>query len=394
MIYKKEILNSASCIAEISIFTPEGTNIQQKSVSEYNIILYPALPGSDPVTEALSIKNALGELLKIIDRDNKTFITSGRFFIRDRETLAGTDICLNDALFSFPISVIQQVPLNGVSMALWVSLQTKNFEDHEYSKTKNHLLFTRNGYTHIYTAGQSVNAGDPGEQTAELLDEYGEALRLHGCTLRDNCIRTWFFIKDIDNNYKEFADKRKCFFNNEGLTSSTHFIASTGIQGENRHEHSCITMDAYAIKGVNERQIQYLHALSHMSSTFGYGVTFERGTVVKYGDREHVFISGTASIDNKGEVMHTGDIVAQTYRMWENVEVLLSEAEASFSGIAYIIVYLRNNSDYKIVKHMFDNKFKGIPKIITQASVCRPTWLIEMECLVITSTSHNDFQNF
>ena len=54
---------------------------------------------------------------------------------------------------------------------------------------------------------------------------------------------------------------------------------------------------------------------------------FERGTSVEYGDRRHLFISGTASIDHRGEVVHVGDVREQTRRMWENVEKLLEEAK-------------------------------------------------------------------
>ena len=95
-------------------------------------------------------------------------------------------------------------------------------------------------------------------------------------------------------------------------------------------------MDAYAIAGVDSRQIRYLYASSLMNRTSEYGVRFERGTCVDYGDRRHVFISGTASINNKGEIMHVGDIQRQTERMLENVAALLEEADCGwrYRGIA------------------------------------------------------------
>jgi enamine deaminase RidA (YjgF/YER057c/UK114 family) len=112
---------------------------------------------------------------------------------------------------------------------------------------------------------------------------------------------------------------------------------------------------------------------------------------VKYGDRRHVFISGTASINNKGEVMYPGDIRRQTERMWENVEALLAEAQCDFSHVGQIAVYLRDVADYAVVKALFDRKFPRTPKVILLAPVCRPGWLIEMECMAVKTDCNPEF---
>ena len=135
--------------------------------------------------------------------------------------------------------------------------------------------------------------------------------------------------------------------------------------------------------------------LPHISTRLTkYGVSFERGTCVKYGDRRQVFISGTASINNKGEVVHPGDIRLQTHRMWENVEVLLQEAECTFDDLAQMIVYLRDTADYQIVKQLFDERFPQIPKVILLAPVCRLGWLIEMECIATKADRNEAFANY
>ena len=78
--------------------------------------------------------------------------------------------------------------------------------------------------------------------------------------------------------------------------------------------------------------------------------------------------------------------------MWENVEALLAEANATLNDIASIIVYLRDISDYPVVKRMFNTKFQNLPVVIVQASVCRPSWLIEMECMAIVSDNKPEFK--
>ena len=115
---------------------------------------------------------------------------------------------------------------------------------------------------------------------------------------------------------------------------------------------------------------------------------------MKFGDRNHAIISGTASINNKGEVEHVGDVVMQTKRMWENVETLLAEAGMTMDDAAQLIVYLRDTADFEVVSEMFRQKYPNIPTVFTLAPVCRPTWLIEMECMAIQPAKNDSFNDF
>ena len=131
-----------------------------------------------------------------------------------------------------------------------------------------------------------------------------------------------------------------------------------------------------------------------LSRTSDYGVTFERGTAVSYGDRRHVFISGTASIDHRGEVLHVGDVRGQVLRMWANIEALLAEAGARMSDIESAIVYLRDSGDRTLVARMFAERFPELPYVMVLAPVCRPTWLVEMECLAAVDVRDDRFAAF
>ena len=202
------------------------------------------------------------------------------------------------------------------------------------------------------------------------------------------------FVQNIDVNYAGMVKARNEVFLTQDLTEKTHYIASTGIGGRHPDPQVTVQMDAYAINGIQPAQIQFLYATTHLNPTYEYGVSFERGTCVKYGDRRQVFISGTASINNKGEVVYPGDVRKQTNRMWENVEALLKEAECSFDDVSQAIIYLRDPADYTIVKELFDNKFPHLPHVMVHAPVCRPKWLIEMECIAVKSDKNDKFKDF
>lgn len=288
------------------------------------------------------------------------------------------------------ISSIQQAPLDGSKVAVWLYLASDmNVEEHDGLVEASH-----NGYRHLWMLGLTANEGDSAAQTTALLQRYEADLQRRGATLADNCIRTWFFVRDVDTQYAGMVRARRENFTEQGLTEQTHYIASTGIGGIPADTRALVQLGAYALIGLQPEQQHYLYARTHLNATSDYGVTFERGTRIDYGDRRHVYISGTASINNRGEVVHVGDVVSQTRRMWDNVEALLSEAETSFADVAQIIVYLRDAADYDIVKSMFDERFPHTPYVVTLAPVCRPAWLIEMECIAIREKHNAQFRDF
>lgn len=288
------------------------------------------------------------------------------------------------------VSCIQQPPLNGSKIGLWMYF----IKGVTVNKLDDTTVVTHNGYTTLLNFNMNCSNGDSYYQTQKLLENYQNILNYNNINIADNCIRTWFYVRDVDIQYAPMVKARKEFFEKIGLSKYTHYIASTGICGVPSNNNAILQLDAYAVGGLKKEQQQYISALSHLNPTHEYGVTFERATSVHYGDRDHIIISGTASINNKGEVVYEGDVIKQTYRMWENVEALLKEADASFEDVMQIIIYLRDTADYTTVKQLFDEKFSIIPRIITLAPVCRPKWLIEMECVAITRAVNNIYADF
>ncbi len=312
-----------------------------------------------------------------------------RYFLSDAANQAD-DVIAADAS-DCAKSIIQQAPLDGTKIGLWVYLMTNV----STRLTESGLSEVAHGaYRHLWNGSAHNLAANSEYQTRLLFNEYIMQLMQEGCSLKDNCIRTWFFVNDVDLNYGGVVRARNQVFFTQGLTRDTHFIASTGIGGRQQDPNVLSQMDNYAIAGIRQEQIHYLYAPTHLNRTSDYGVSFERGTYVDYGDRRQVFISGTASIDNKGQIVHEKDILKQTHRMWENVDALLKEADCGFDDVKQMIVYLRDTADYELVNEMFKERFPGKPLIIVHAPVCRPGWLIEMECIATKAIDDNRFPEF
>ena len=312
-----------------------------------------------------------------------------RYFLSDAANQA--DHVIVSDMTDCAKSIIEQAPLDGTKVAMWVYLMTNVAT----SLTGNGLYKVSHGQFHHLWNGSAHNLAANSEyQTRLLFNEYNMQLLEEGCTLADNCIRTWLFVNDIDLNYGGVVRARNQFFFTQGLTVHTHFIASTGIGGRQQDPNVLSQMDNYAIAGLQPEQRHFLYAPTHLNRTSDYGVSFERGTYIDYADRRHVFISGTASINNKGEIMYPRDVVKQTHRMWENVEALLNEAECSFDDVAEMVVYLRDIADYQTVRKLYEERFSDKPFVIVLAPVCRPGWLVEMECMAVKAQQKPDLPAF
>ena len=356
--------------AEIFSFTSTG------EVREYHVMIH-AQAGGRTFQQQLDAVLDCYEALKREELKDAVAVFK-RYFLSDvanqadEVLLADTSDCAK--------SIIGQAPLDGSKIGLWVYMQTnvmtRQLPSGLYEVCHGNLRHLWNGSAHN-TAQNSEY------QTRLLFNEYIMQLAQEGCTLADNCIRTWLFVNDVDVNYGGVVAARNKIFFTQGLTEDTHYIASTGIGGRGLEAAVMTQMDNYAIAGIKKEQIHYLYAPTHLNRTSDYGVSFERGTYVDYQDRRHVIISGTASINNKGQIEHPKDIVKQTHRMWDNVEALLKEADCSYDEVGVMIVYLRDIADYDVVNRLYEERFPNTPRIIVHAAVCRSGWLIEMECMAI-----------
>ena len=368
---------------EISRYeVPEG-------VSEYHVVVRVTNPRLAYVEQ---VEEVLAAYTRLLEGELKgATAVFKRFFVSDAANQAGYLQTLLAGTSDCPFSVVEQPPLDGTKIAFWAYLQ----KGVQAQGLANGMFGVKHGaYHHLWMAGACCQAAGSEEQTRLLLNDYVAKLQERGCKLADHCIRTWFFVQNVDVNYAGVVKARNEVFDTQNLTKETHFIASTGIAGRHADSKVTVQMDAYAVEGIREGQVHYLYAPTHLNPTYEYGVSFERGTYVDYGDRRQVFISGTASINNKGEVVHPGDVRMQTLRMWENVEALLAEAGCTFAHVGHLLVYLRDMADYLVVKEMFEKRFPDIPKVFLLAPVCRPGWLVEMECMAVKPIVNEAFPAF
>ena len=355
-------------------------------VSEYHASIELNTDFENTETQYRYLEEAVQRLASSF-RNDECLLVWKRFFVSD---------AVNQAVYlkttnNEALTVVQQPPLNRSRASLLLYF-VENVQ--LTANTDNSVVMKRPHYNHLFHTQLHERTGDVSTQTRHIFDRYCKSLSLKGCLLRTNCIRTWLFVQHLDVQYAGMVVARKTCFEREGLTPQTHFIASTGIEGSYIYPEVQVLMDAYAIANIQPEQIRYLYAPTHLNPTHEYGVTFERGVAVDFGDRRHVFISGTASINNRGEIVHPFDAEKQTARIFENIQVLLAEADAAMQHVTHLIIYLRDIADYAVVNRYMTQHYPDMPTVMLWAPVCRPGWLVEVECMAIVPMEQPQFENF
>ncbi len=99
-----------------------------------------------------------------------------------------------------------------------------------------------------------------------------------------------------------------------------------------------------------------------------------------------LFIAGQTAVDDKGEVVGKGDIVAQMRCIYENVGKILEAAGATFDDIVMTTDYIVTTENYKgtakVRQEYFKNGFPAATGVIVKALLQKDV-LIEMDAIAV-----------
>jgi len=367
-----------------------------KGNNEYHFAVYPD-SRKDFKEQLKSVEKTYRMLLKKKKISSSTSVIR-KIFLSDilNQTKMLKNSCLVKGLSSLDsagVSIVEQAPADGSKLALY-AYHVEGIRP--ISNSKNIIEFEKNGLRHIFVLGlePKTELSSVALQTRDIFEKLSKILKTKKASFLNDLVRTWVYLRDIDKDYEAMVKERRKIFSHKGLTSRTHFIASTGINGINSCKKTLVGMDAYIIRGTSPGQIEYLRETPLMCNPSRYGVTFERGVKVNYGDRVHIFISGTASMDQKGAVKHLDDLLGQTKCALENFGSVLSSAGAEWNDLMQMIVYLRDQSDALRVKDYLEERFGTLPIFIVSSKVCRTEWLVEIEGIAAIKTENKNFSDY
>lgn len=267
------------------------------------------------------------------------------------------------------------------------SVSVRTFHDFETGTTAK--LLRIGDYKHLYIAdikGISKDPDRPGsfrEQSDRMFANCKRLLARHGVKFPE-VLRTWCYIYDIDNNYAEFNLSRNVVFKEEGVD---RLPASTGIEASFWPPQALCGMDLYALINPEGAGVEVMHTPT-LNEADEYGSAFSRGMKIDLPDKTVLHISGTASVDEKGDTVHLDDERKQIERMLLNVRELLAPHGATFEDITQIATFLKKASYLDLYLEILDKwGIRHVPNTFVETGVCRPNLLCELEAIVIIPKS-------
>ena len=134
---------------------------------------------------------------------------------------------------------------------------------------------------------------------------------------------------------------------------------------------------------------------SVLSEAYDYPkkVSFARGMRVELDNCTMLFISGTASVNDKGESIHPGDVRKQSWRAFENIQGLLESENADWHDVVRTTCYLSDFRNYDVfneVRNEFYEKQQLDPlpaSTCIEARICRTELLAEIEAIAMIPKS-------
>ena len=119
-------------------------------------------------------------------------------------------------------------------------------------------------------------------------------------------------------------------------------------------------------------------------------VAFSRGLRVELPGAALLLLSGTASVDERGETAHVGDFSAQLLRTFRNLSELLEAEGADWHDVVRTTCYLRDiERDYDRFNEIRTWWYGALgldplpASTAIQARICRTDLLVEIEAIAV-----------
>jgi enamine deaminase RidA (YjgF/YER057c/UK114 family) len=310
--------------------------------------------------------------------------------------------------YNAPVSLVCQPPINcDTIMEIW--MLDNHLTDTSFSFTQNNysavLQIDCPEFSCLFSSQYSADQETFKENTRETFRLFDASLQANGFDYHD-IVRQWNYIENIihvvdDNdkplqNYQIFNDLRSVYYGKSDFRNG--YPSATGIGTECG---GCI-IEAIAFKEKKRNSIKpvtnsfQVDAHSYSSNVLiGKAIEeikrvstpkFERGKYLQFGEKGFLFISGTASIIGE-QTVYAEDVSKQTLTTIKNIDHLVSSfnldnnyiSVTSHPRLLNYRVYLKNKSDYSIVKSLCDKHYGTDMGLIVKADICRDNLLVEIE---------------
>lgn len=243
---------------------------------------------------------------------------------------------------------------------------------------------------------RDIKPGDEQEQTSVLQSAtqtaYEHIFAVLDAQRFTHLLRIWNYLPQINTEtfglerYRQFNIGRQEAFLKAGRAAFKGAPAACALGSQGEH------LVIYFIAARNEpiaienpRQVSAYHYPTQYGPK---APTFSRASLTHTASQSLFFISGTASIIGH-ESVHVGDVTAQTQETFNNLDVVIANANAntvtqakqpwSYADL-YLKVYVRHAQELDLIKTVIAQRAPQVLAVAyLQADICRDDLLVEIE---------------
>ncbi|MGB5324981.1 MAG: Rid family hydrolase [Pseudomonadales bacterium] len=284
-----------------------------------------------------------------------------------------------DAQAWLEISVQAVLPLkNTAGNALQITTASPACACTECARSQG--LLVHMGHESRLYSGALYGPGNNAYEQTQAMFAFAEQMLEQANMGFGDVVRTWIYLREMERDYASLNRARREFFNQRNIHPPP---ASTGIGAGLVPDNHDLCLVVYAVKGTPSPQ-RTLMTTPTLNEAPSYGADFSRGMRVAESNRDALFVSGTASLDETGKSVNINDLEAQAARMVLNVTELLKAQGAGFGDIVSAVTYLKHAQDAdRLTGKLQEQGFTGFANTMVEAPVCRPELLCECEVLAI-----------
>ncbi len=303
----------------------------------------------------------------------------------------------------FPMTFLQGAPctggvLAGVQLVGTIPLgkQTARVEPIRHQGTSIGRQLCAPGYRMLFLAGisgfESVSNDSAEKQARRMFRNAAALLQAQGLSPR-HIVRTWIYLPRLLHWYGDFNGVRNACFREFGIIDDHgkgRLPASTGIQGARQSGEECF-MDLLAIDGASDAApVATAMRNVRQNEASEYGSAFSRGIAVRTDSPPTLYVSGTASIDARGDTVYPGDEQGQIVETLLNVAALLDGHKARLHDIRQATAYCKDERTYRVFERVVKLlDLTDIPFVPVLADICREELLFEIDCVAVAAPSEN-----
>jgi enamine deaminase RidA (YjgF/YER057c/UK114 family) len=208
-------------------------------------------------------------------------------------------------------------------------------------------------------------------------------------------VRTWFYVNKIKQNYPEFNDARRRYFDKNEIkyTENAAELPSSTCIGAPIAEVKVIQADAYYMcrqhnPGIKVGRMFNQEQNEANGTTYLFQPTFARATEIVTPYYTEIQLSGTASINQHGESVYLNNSYQQILTTLKHVKGLLSQHSMGFEHLVQSTCFFKRKEYYQDYLSALDSLgIQNFSHTFVIGDVCRDELLFEIDGIAVKNNS-------